>query len=107
MKRLFTAVVALALAVAPVRADKSFAKVSEDVNEKLVKLFGAGGIKSLPSYGTGVLVSSDGYILTVYNHILDTQDLRVHLSNGTRYQAKVVCYEPELDIALLKIETKE
>ena len=34
-------------------------------------------------YGTGILVSPDGYILTVNSHILDTQDLRVHLYDGT------------------------
>ena len=35
-------------------------------------------IRGLPSYGTGFLVSPDGYILTVNSHILDTGDLRVH-----------------------------
>src|SRR5262249_44858354 len=91
------------LAVAPARAEDSFAKVSEQVNPKLVKLFGAGGVRGLASYGSGVLVSADGYILTVNTHILDTQDLRVHLYDGTRYHAKVVAIEPELDVALVKI----
>ncbi len=58
---------------ASVRAEESFAKVSEKVNPKLVKLFGSGGIRGLASYGTGVFVSPDGYILTVNSHILDTQ----------------------------------
>src|SRR4051794_21050162 len=85
------------------RADQSFAEVHDKVNQKLVKLFGSGGIKGLASYGTGVIVSPDGYILTIYSHLLDTQDLRVHLADGTRYHAKVVATEPELDIALVKI----
>jgi len=85
------------------RADQSFAEVSQKVNQRLVKLFGSGGIKGLASYGTGVIVSPDGYILTIYSHILDTQDLRVHLYDGTRYHAKVVVTEPELDVALVKI----
>src|SRR5262249_17241478 len=38
-------------------AQESFTTVTRDVNRKLVKLFGAGGFKGLPSYGTGVLVS--------------------------------------------------
>jgi serine protease Do len=70
----------------------------------MVKLFGAGGFKGLPSYGTGILVSPDGFILTVNNHILATTDLRVHLYDGRFYHAKVVAKEPELDIALVKIE---
>jgi len=66
----------VALALCPARADDSFAAVADEVNQKLVKLFGSGGFKGLPSYGTGVVISSDGYILTVNSHILDTRDLQ-------------------------------
>jgi serine protease Do len=86
-----------------VRADESFAKVAEKVNNKLAKVYGSGGLKGLPSYGTGIVVSADGYILTVYSHLLDTRDLRVHLADGSRYHAKVVATEPELDVALIKV----
>lgn len=95
------------LAAGPVRAEPSFRKVADGVNQKLVKLFGAGGIRGLPAYGTGIVVSPDGYILTVYSHILDTADLRVHAWDGTRYHAKVVAIEPVLDVALVKISSKE
>jgi serine protease Do len=97
------AVLTAIVASAPARADESLAVVAEQVNSKLVKLFGSGGIRGLASYGTGVIVSPDGYILTVQSHILDTQDLLVHVSDGMRYHAKVVAVEPELDVALLKI----
>src|SRR6266545_1227925 len=76
-------------------AQESFADVAAQVNKKVVKLFGAGGFQGLASYGTGVLVSPDGYILTVASHMLVTQDLRVHLYDGRRYHAKVVVAEPE------------
>ena len=72
----------------------------------MVKLFGAGGFKGLPSYGTGILVSPKGHILTVNNHILTTVDLRVHLYDGRFYHAKVVAREPGLDVALVKIEER-
>src|SRR5436190_2354807 len=72
------------------------------VNKKMVKLFGIGGLKGLPSYGTGILVSAKGHILTVNNHILvNTTGLLVHLYDGRQLQAKVVVREPELDVALL------
>jgi serine protease Do len=89
------------------RGDESFARLVEKVNPKLVKLFGSGGLRGLVSYGTGVLVSPDGYILTVNSHLLDTQDLRVHTHDGTRYHARVVAVEPELDVALVKIGTEK
>jgi serine protease Do len=100
-------VLAAALYASPARADDSFAEVADQVNAKMVKLFGSGGIRGLAAYGTGFLVSPDGYILTVYSHILDTQDLRVHLADGTRYQGRVVATEPELDVALVKIGTEK
>jgi len=101
------AVVLLQLLPLPGWSDESLARVVEEVNPKLVKLFGAGGFKGLPSYGTGVIISPDGYILTINSHILDTRDLRVHLYDGTRHQARVVAREPELDIALLKIDDRK
>jgi serine protease Do len=58
-------------------------------------------------YGSGALISADGYVLTVATPMLDTPDLRVHLSDGRRYHAKVLVIEPELDVALVKIDTKE
>ena len=97
------AALTMVLIATPARADDSFAVIAEQINSKLVKLFGAGGVRGLASYGTGILVSPDGYILTVQSHILDTQDLRVHIADGTRYHARVVAVEPELDVALLKI----
>jgi S1-C subfamily serine protease len=93
------------LLVAPARGDESAMKVAAEVNEKLVKIYGAGGIQRLASYGTGVIVSPDGYILTVNSHILESQDLRVHLADGTRYHAKVVAREMNLDVALIRIGT--
>lgn len=94
----------MALTAAWVSAQQPFTQVAEQVNRKMVKLFGAGGFKGLPSYGTGILVSPAGHILTVNNHILTTSDLRVHLYDGRFYHAKVIAKEPELDVALVKID---
>jgi serine protease Do len=94
----------LLLIVLASHAQQSFTSVATEVNKKLVKLFGAGGFKGLPSYGTGILVSPRGYILTVNNHILSISDLQAHLYDGRSYPAKVVAKEPELDVALLKLD---
>jgi serine protease Do len=85
----------------------SLATVVDRVNQKVVKLFGTGGYRGLNAYGTGVLVSSDGYILTVASPMLDTPDLLVHLWDGRRVHARVVVAEPELDAALVKIDKIE
>jgi S1-C subfamily serine protease len=89
MKRLLlSAALMLTFALVPAKramtqTDVSFTKIGEEVNRKVVKVFGAGGFKGLASYGTGVLISKDGYFLTVNSHILDTRDLRIHTYEGT------------------------
>jgi len=98
---------AIAPTASPLRAQDSLTNVVQDVNRKLVKIFGAGGFQGLPSYGTGILVSPKGHILTVNNHILTSQDIRVHLYDGRFYHAKVMAREPELDMAVLQIDEKD
>jgi serine protease Do len=93
--------------VLPAPAQQPLTDVVREVNKKTVKLYGAGGFKGLPSYGTGILISPDGWILTANSHILNTADLRVHLYDGRIYIANVVYKEPELDLALLKIEERD
>ena len=106
MKRLLAAALLLTITSVPAQTDVTFTKVAEEVNPKVVKVFGAGGFKGLVSYATGVLISKDGLFLTVNSHVLDTRDLRIHTHDGTKYHCKVVCREPELDVALCKIDSK-
>src|SRR5882724_1038606 len=96
-----TALVAVLFTGAAARADTPFDKIHETVNTKMCKVFGSGGFKNVVAYSTGLVVSKDGYILTVAGPNLDTRDLRVHLHDGRRFShCKVVVVEPELDIAL-------
>src|SRR5262249_29434211 len=85
----------------------SLADTIDQANRKTVKLFGSGGFRGLASYGSGLLVSPEGHILTVASPMLDTQDLRVHLYYGRRFHAKVWISEPALDAALVKIDASD
>jgi S1-C subfamily serine protease len=99
-----TLVLSLVLA-APAAADDPFRDVSEQVNQKLVKLFGAGGFRGVTNFGTGIIISPDGHVLTVASQLLETSELVVHLSDGRRMKATVLVVEPELDSALVQIIT--
>jgi S1-C subfamily serine protease len=85
----------------------SFARLVQEVQPKLVKIYGAGGYIGVTDYCSGVLVSPDGLILTVYSPTLDTENLRVHLYDGTRHECDLLAAEPVLDAALLKIRDGE
>ena len=56
------------------------------------------------STGTGFLISSDGEILTNYHVIQGASRVTVALYSGATYEAQVLGYEAESDIALLKID---
>lgn len=54
--------------------------------------------------GSGFVISSDGYILT-NNHVVDeANQIKIKLSDGKEYDAKVVGRDPKTDLALLKAE---
>jgi serine protease Do len=54
--------------------------------------------------GSGVIMTSDGYLLT-NNHVVDgATDVRVMLGDKREYKAKVVGTDPKSDIAVLKID---
>src|SRR5947199_32888 len=55
--------------------------------------------------GTGVVISSNGLVLTNNHVIADTAQLRVENSaDGSMHSAKVLGYSVTADVALIKIE---
>ena len=102
-RSLLLAAVLLAAPAVAAAADP-FDKVAKEVNEKVVKIFGAGGFRGATNYTTGIVVSKDGFVLTIASQTLDTSELVLHMPNGQKMKAKVVVTEPELDVALLKIQ---
>jgi Do/DeqQ family serine protease len=61
------------------------------------KQFGAGA-------GSGVIVSSEGYIVTNNHVVQDASEIEVILNDNSKYTAKIVGADPSTDIAVLKIE---
>jgi len=56
------------------------------------------------SLGSGVIVSSKGYILT-NNHVVEAADeIEVALADGRKASAKVVGADPETDLAVIKVD---
>ena len=68
--------------------------------------FYSGGTSAI--YGTGFIISEDGYILTNY-HVIETAYYnnvapQIILRDGTTYSARIVGFEATNDVAVLKIE---
>jgi len=85
---------------------QSLTEAIADVQPKMVKIFGAGGYKNLESYGTGFVVSPDGFIATVWSHLLDAEVITVVMDDGRRFEAALVGAEPRLELAVIKIDAE-
>ena len=58
-------------------------------------------------FGSGVIISTDGYIVT-NNHVVDNSDeVEVVLNDKRTFEATVVGFDPSTDLALLKIKAKD
>ena len=86
------------VSVSPVAVGQSVHSTIERVQQRIVKVFGAGGIRRLHSYSTGFVVSPAGHVATVWSHVLDTEELTVVLADGRKVTAKVMGAEPQLDL---------
>jgi serine protease DegQ len=58
----------------------------------------------LSNLGSGVIATSDGYILTNHHVLEESSDTEVVLADGQRIRAKLVGSDPETDLAVLKAE---
>jgi len=59
------------------------------------------------SLGSGVIVSTDGYILTNHHVVEQADEIEIALADGRRARARIVGADPETDLAVLKAEIKD
>ena len=79
--------------------DKNTSKYKKDL------IFGKNRSQSISSLGSGVIFSSNGYVLTNQHVIGDSvADITIELIDGTRTNAKIIGIDKETDLAVLKIK---
>ncbi|MEK7698298.1 MAG: trypsin-like peptidase domain-containing protein, partial [Nitrospirota bacterium] len=59
------------------------------------------------SLGSGVIVSSDGYIITNYHVVEKADEIKVTLYDKQDYKGKIIGSDPKTDIAVIKIPAKD
>lgn len=99
----------VATAAFPLRisAQDSFASAVEDVQPRMVKIYGAGGLRGLEAYQSGFLISSEGHVLTAWSYVLDSDVVTVTLTDGRKFEAQMIGMDPRLEIAVLKIDAAD
>ncbi|WP_434764637.1 S1C family serine protease [Piscirickettsia salmonis] len=95
------------------------AVVSIYTRQKLTNLRGFYGRQTMPfsprqpgfqsdnmSLGSGVIMDKSGYIITNYHVIRNADKIDVALHDGRKAKARVIGTDPEVDLAILKINLK-
>ncbi|MFU7559257.1 S1C family serine protease [Roseiconus sp. JC912] len=79
---------------------------TREIQQKIAKIYGAGGVRGLEAYQSGFVVSPEGHIATVWSYVLDVEPIVV-LDDGRRFESKIIGIEPSLELAVLKIEASD
>jgi len=74
---------------------------------KVVKVYGAGGVRGLEAYQSGVLVAPEGHVVTVMSTVLDADEIAVVLDDGRRFNATLKGIDPHRELAVLLIEGED
>ncbi len=94
------------------RLDKAFAGLAEKVRPAVVQIRAVrkasnDAKKDFPTFenirGSGFIINPEGYILTAYHVIDAASEIEILLTNRQRLSAEVVAGEPQVDVALLKV----
>ena len=101
--RLAAIIVALHLGFTSASAQSDAVK---SVLPTTVKIVGSGGLRGLEAYQSGIIVSSEGHILTAWSYVLDSEST-VTTNDGERFECKLLGYDAKLEIAIVKIDAQD
>ncbi len=89
-------------AAEPPPPPNAFAKAIAVASPAVVKLYGV-GVATEHGYGSGILISGDGRVVTTSSLLLESQNIRAVTSDGRLYRAEVQYRDPLRQLALLRL----
>jgi Do/DeqQ family serine protease len=91
-------------AVVSINTSKNARRTGQNADPWFRFFFGDQGNEPQMGLGSGVIVSTSGYVLT-NNHVIDGADeIEVTLNDARHAMGKVIGTDPETDLAILKID---
>jgi serine protease Do len=61
-------------------------------------------VEQIPSLGSGVIISSDGVVVTNEHVVREATEIKVTLTDGRQFEGEVIASQRDYDVALVKIE---
>lgn len=85
----------------------SVVKVSTKQQEVVYSFFAIPIVQEAEGLGSGVIISSDGYIITNAHVVNNVTEAKVTLNDGREFEATIVGSDEYTDIAVLKVDAKD
>ncbi|MCE2687111.1 MAG: Do family serine endopeptidase [Rickettsiales bacterium] len=82
-------------------SEKALEELRQNIEKQLTNS------EKLSSIGSGFIISKDGLIVTNQHVIDNASKININLSDGSKYEAKILGFDKKTDLALLKINTKK
>jgi serine protease Do len=105
--RCFLVVAVVLAARAGAAADPTPQLVAVIAAKSVVKIYGAGGLRGLEAYQSGIILSPDGRIATALSTVLDAEGIDCVLDDGRRFEATLVGVDPRRELAVLSIDATD
>jgi serine protease Do len=81
--------------------------VAATAAHSVVKIYGAGGLRGLEAYQSGIILSPDGRIATAMSTVLDSEGIDCVLDDGRRFEATLLGVDPRRELAVLTIDAAD
>lgn len=81
--------------------------VAATAARSVVKIYGAGGLRGLEAYQSGIILSPDGRIATAMSTVLDSEGIDCVLDDGRRFEATLLGVDPRRELAVLTIDATD
>ena len=94
-------------AVGNISTEQVLSQTARDPFEEMFRQFFGAPRQGAHSLGSGVVVDSDGWLVTNYHVVRRASRITVKLADGATYEARFVSGDANNDLALLKIEPKQ
>ncbi len=87
-------------------SEKPGYEIPEEFRQFFEPMIPQQGPQEAQAAGSGVIINSDGYIVTNNHVVKDADKVEVALYDNRTYEARVIGTDPDTDIAVIKIEEK-